>query len=425
MTYVPESLPDDVREDAVDAVIFEETVESTASYETIRFCATREVVGTHVRHLQAGVYKMLLAFLVIAQLFWLVPLALGSDPNYFVAIAVSALMIVLYVLVHVSAKKQVDAILQKSRGDSEYRIFDGYLEYRDYDASDEVTTFYRVERSEVEMPTLLPTLLVFRKGGISFCIPRELIGADSGLWSIVYPDGVPSEGRAVRVGKLRLGLPRTRVFYEKVLTWLSAVAALFAVCLFESLGGAWWICFVLLLLPIALLGLVLYGIVKGERVRALPVVCVLLCGFVLFVSGFAALIRHGMQKDWETVEPYFAMAEVTAPEYTETWTEKRRILDKETKNFIHVSTVGAYLEEESVGTFCDEIESDARWVQKQDAAVVEAFGEILDEYADLCLLYNITEGTYNQDALSDDVCEYVLFCFSGSFPMIHIVTFTK
>lgn len=425
MTFLAENTADDARREALESAIPEPENACEASYETIRFCATREVVEAHVRHLQSGVYKMLLAFLVIAQLFWLVPLALGSDPNYFVAISVSALMAVLYVILHTSAKKQVDAILQKSRGDSEYRIFDGYLEYRDYDASGEVTTFYRVERSEVEMPTLLPTLLVFRKSGISFCIPRELITPESTLWTIVYPDGIPSEPRALNVGKLQMRLPRTRAPYERVLTWLSAVSALFAVCLFERLGGAWWICFVLLLLPIGLLGLVLYGIVKGERVRALPVVCVLLCGFILFVSGFAALFRHGMQKDWETVEPYFAMAEVAVPEYTETWTEERRILDRANNRYVEVYRVGAYLDEESADDFCEAVTADTRWVQQQDAAVIEAFGEILDEYSDLSLLYNITEGTYNQDALSDEECEYVLFCFSGSYPTIDIIIFTK
>ena len=417
-----------------DSRLYDETVTgegrtaTAAPPEVIRYKATREDVIAHLSYLQRGLIRMLWVCLVLVQLTWVIPLVAYGAWELDLELVVSILFVILLLILRFSRNKQADAMEKKNPdGYSEYTLYDGYLEYRDYDTAGNVVTFYRVTREEVEMPTALPGLYVFRKNGISFSLKRSLVPEGSRFFDIVFPGGVPEPKQSVRLGKERIARPMSTDAAVKLLTVVCVVATLVSLLLFDTIGNRFWIPLLLLVFPIGLLALVLYSAHKRERVRVLPIVCSLLCGAILLLQSFAGMIgaigaEEASYRD--EVTPYFEAVGIDMPSFDQSYHDEYTVYDEETRTFIEIKTVSTYLDEDEAQAFYSMITADKRWLSSTESALYKAFEDFVG-YGDVYLVYNVTEDTVNALPATDAACEYVIFTFTGSYPTLNVTVFEK
>ena len=393
--------------------------------ETIRFPESREIVQTHIRYLQASVYRMLFAVLIFAQLGWVVPLYTDGRTDVWMPIVVSVTVVLIGVMFHFSQQKQIEEGC-RNIGESEYCIYDDYLEYRAWDRGGTLHTFYRIAREEAKMPVMLPTLLVFRGKGVSFCVPREYIGADSRLLKILYPNGMPQAPKRVRVGKASVGVPHTFTPYVRAMMSVCAVAAIAMMAVSVRFPHLYWLPLVLLVIPLALTVLVILAAVRGEGVRVLALVVAVLCGFVLLSSSFIALFAD-MEDDFVDVDPYFERLEIQTPVFGESYTTTKSVYDEETRNFVELKGISLYdINQESRQMLHASVQTDTRWIAlPREGALYEEFVETFDLYGDVCIIYNLTEDTYNTVSGKDGVCDYMIIIFEATYGGIQIITFSK
>lgn len=415
-----------------DSRIYDETVTgegmtATATPpEVIRYKATREDVIAHLSYLQRGLIRMLWVCLALVQLTWVIPLVAYGAWELDLELVVSILFVILLVILRFARNKQADAMEKRNPdGYSEYTLYDGYLEYRDYDTAGNVVTFYRVTREEVEMPTALPDLYVFRKNGISFSLKRSLVPEGSRFFDIVFPGGVPEPKQSVRLGKERIARPMSTDAAVKLLTVLCAVATLASLLLSDAIGERFWIPLLLLAFPIGLLALVLFVAHKREKVRVLPIVCFLLCGAILLLQSFACAIGSDVQSNRDEVAPYFEAAGIDLPSFSESYTNEESIFDEDTRTFIKTNAFTTYLSEEEADAFYAMIATDTRWLTAKSGALYEELSGFIGEYFDVYLVYNVTENTVNALPATDAVCEYAIFTFTGSYPTLTVTVFEK
>ena len=395
-----------------------------ASPEVIRYKATREETEEHLAFLQRGVAWVYGIFLIVAQLFWLIPwIAYGTfDPT--AELIVSAALIIFRISLRDTRKKQ--AIKREKKypdAYSEYTVYDGYLEYRDYDKDGNVITFYRVGREEVEMAAATPTLYVFRKDGISFSVRRDLVPEGSRYFDVVFPKGVPdAKGAAKKRG--RMALPKSADPYVRILTIVCAVVTLCSILLDDAYGAHFWIPFALLALPIGLMALVLHTAYRREKVRILPIVTFLLCGAILFFQGFVGAITYTDTVDADEIAPYFETLGLPMLSFEQTYCYESTVFDNETRTFLSTETYYVYLEEEEIPLYYEHIKEDTRWQSDTECDLYDAYAAYAEYLGDLYLIYNVTEGTVNAIP-SESECEYVIFSFASSYPTIYLVRFTK